>query len=224
MLQRLGNVALLVEHVGDAAAHARGEVAAGRAEHDHAATGHVLAAVIADALDDGPGAGVAHREALAGEAPEERPPGSRAVEHGVAHDHVLLGLEVLAHALARADREDAAGEALAGVVVGVAAQRERDSRRQPAAEALAGRALEVDDDRVLGQAPRAVALGDVAGEDAADAAVAVADRQGQAAPARAVRAPAAALSTSCQSSASSSTAGGGFDTPARRVLAAARCG
>ena len=41
--------------------------------------------------------------------------------------------EVLAHALARADREDAAGEALAGVVLGVAAQRERDPGRQPAA-------------------------------------------------------------------------------------------
>ena len=62
------NCAVVVEHVGDAAAHARGEVAAGRADHDDAAAGHVLAAVVADALDDGGGARVAHREPLAGDA------------------------------------------------------------------------------------------------------------------------------------------------------------
>src|SRR4051794_11081018 len=41
-----------VEHVGDAAAHAGGEVASRRADHHDAAAGHVLAAVVADALDD----------------------------------------------------------------------------------------------------------------------------------------------------------------------------
>ena len=45
-------LAVDVEHVGHAAAHAGGEVAPGPAEHDHAAAGHVLAAVVADALDD----------------------------------------------------------------------------------------------------------------------------------------------------------------------------
>src|SRR4051794_30233660 len=38
--------ALAIEHVRDAAAHARGEVAPGRPEHDHAAACHVLAAVV----------------------------------------------------------------------------------------------------------------------------------------------------------------------------------
>ena len=91
MLQRAAKRAVLVEDVGDAAAHAGGEVAPGRPEHDHAAAGHVLAAVVADALDDGVGARVAHREALAREAAEERAPRGRAVEDGVADDHVLLG-------------------------------------------------------------------------------------------------------------------------------------
>ena len=45
-----------------------GEVAAGRAEHDDAAARHVLAAVVADALDDGARARVAHGEPLAGAA------------------------------------------------------------------------------------------------------------------------------------------------------------
>ena len=61
-----------------------------RAEHDDAPAGHVLAAVVADALDDGEHARVAHGEALAGEAAEERAAGRRAVEHGVADDHVVL--------------------------------------------------------------------------------------------------------------------------------------
>ena len=51
---------------------------------DRAAAGHVLAAVVADALDDGAGARVAHREALARQPAEERAAGRRAVEHGVA--------------------------------------------------------------------------------------------------------------------------------------------
>ena len=61
-----GEVAGFIEHVGDAAAHAGGEVAAALAEHDDQAVGHVFAAVIAEAFDDGGGAGVAHGEALAG--------------------------------------------------------------------------------------------------------------------------------------------------------------
>ena len=65
-------LAVLVEHERDAAAHAGGEVAAGRAEHDDDAARHVLAAVIADAFDDRGRAAVAHGEALAGDAGEER--------------------------------------------------------------------------------------------------------------------------------------------------------
>ena len=48
-----GEEPVLVEDVRDAAAHAGGEVAARRPDHDHAAAGHVLAAVVADAFDDG---------------------------------------------------------------------------------------------------------------------------------------------------------------------------
>ena len=108
-----------------------------RAEHDHAPAGHVLAAVVADALDDGRGARVAHREALAREPAEERAAAGRAVEHRVADDDVLLGLE--RRVLGRAHGQHAAGQALAGVVVGVAEQRQLDARRQPRAERLARR-------------------------------------------------------------------------------------
>ena len=65
----------------------------GAAEHHHAAAGHVLAAVVAHALDHRQRAGVAHGEALAGEPAEERAARGGAVEHRVADDHVLLGGE-----------------------------------------------------------------------------------------------------------------------------------
>ena len=91
MLQRRTNSAVLVEDEGDAAAHAGGEVAPGGAEHDDGAAGHVLAAVIADALDDRGRAAVAHGEALAGAAGEERAAAGRAVEDGVADDDLLVG-------------------------------------------------------------------------------------------------------------------------------------
>ena len=60
----LPEIAVRVPDVGDAAAHAGGEVAAGGAEDDDAAAGHVFAAVVADAFDHGVGAAVADGEPL----------------------------------------------------------------------------------------------------------------------------------------------------------------
>ena len=92
-LQRGAEAAGRVEHVGDAAAHAGGEVPAGAAEHDDAAAGHVLAAVIADAFDDRERAAVADGEPLAGEAADVRLAAGRAVQRDVADDDVVLGDE-----------------------------------------------------------------------------------------------------------------------------------
>ena len=95
------------------------------------------------------GAGVAHREALAGDALEIGLAGDGAVEHGVADDDVLgrlaLGLLRLAH------DDAAARQALADIVVGVARQLERHAARQEGAEALAGGAGQRERDRVLGR-------------------------------------------------------------------------
>ena len=49
--RRVEQVVRVVD-VGDAARHARGEVATGRPEDDDAPAGHVLTAVVADAFDD----------------------------------------------------------------------------------------------------------------------------------------------------------------------------
>src|SRR5262249_54417935 len=59
-----GEGAVVVQHVGAAAAHARREVASRAAEHHHDALGHVLAAVVSDALHHGGDAAVAHAESL----------------------------------------------------------------------------------------------------------------------------------------------------------------
>ena len=48
--------AVLIEHIGDAAGHAGRKITAGAAEHDHEPAGHIFAAVVAGALDDGGGA------------------------------------------------------------------------------------------------------------------------------------------------------------------------
>src|SRR5262249_20389425 len=130
--------AVLVEDEGEPARHAGGEVAAGGAEDDDGAAGHVLAAVVAHALDDGGDARVSHREALAGAPVEERAPGDRAVEDGVADDDLVVGTE--GRAARRLDDKDAAGEPLADVVVGVALELEGDAAHGEGAEALPRRA------------------------------------------------------------------------------------
>ena len=62
----------------------------GLADDDDDAAGHVFAAVVADAFDDRDGAGIADREALAGDAGEVALALDRAVEHGVADDDALV--------------------------------------------------------------------------------------------------------------------------------------
>src|SRR5215472_6691364 len=106
-IAELVEVAALVEHIGDAAGHAGREIAPGLAEHDHDAAGHVFAAMIARALDDGDRTGVAHGEALAGDAAEIAFALDRAVHHGVADDDALLRHD--AAVLRRLDDDLAAG-------------------------------------------------------------------------------------------------------------------
>ncbi len=163
-----GELAVLVVDIGDAAAHAGGEVAAGLAEDDDGAAGHVLAAVVAGAFDDGGRARQAHREALAGDAAQERLAAGGAVEHGVADDDVLGRLA--AEVDARPDRQTAARQALAGVVVGIADQVDRDAGGEEGAEALPAGAFHLDEDGVVGQALR-MAPDQLAGEHRADRAV-----------------------------------------------------
>ena len=170
-----GKVAALVEHVGQAAGHARREIAARRPEHDDPAAGHVLAAVVADGLDDRLDAGVAHAETLARHAADVHLARGCAIKGDIADDDVLLRDE--RRARGRVDDDLAAGQALADVIVGVALEDKGHAVGEERAEALAGRALEVDADGVVGQAGGAPLAGDLAAGDRADDPVDVADGQ-----------------------------------------------
>ena len=170
LLERL----VLIEHVGDAARHAGREVASGTAEHDHHTAGHVFAAVVARAFDDCDGAGVAHREALAGDTAEIALALNCAVQHGIADDDRLLRHD--ARIARRIDHDAAAREALADIIVGLALELEAHAAREPRPEALAGRAGELYVDGLVGQSGMAVELCDLAGQHGTGGAVGVADR------------------------------------------------
>ena len=148
----------------------------GRAEHDDDAAGHVLAAVVADALDHGARARVAHGEALAGEPAEERArrPWRRRAR---CCRRSRSPRPRTPRASGRAHRDHAAGEPLADVVVGVAEERELDAGREPGAERLPRRAVSAKRIVPAGRPRAAVALRDVVREQAADGAVDVADRE-----------------------------------------------
>ena len=80
--------AVRIVEIGAAAGHAGPEVRADRAEDHDDAAGHVLAAVLAEALDDRVGAGVADGEAHPGPADQVEPATGRAVQAGVAGDRL----------------------------------------------------------------------------------------------------------------------------------------
>ena len=63
-------------------------------------------------LDDGGGSGVAHAEPLCGLSADHGAAGRGAVQAHVAHDDVVLRVEVLRHVLGRVDCELAARQAL----------------------------------------------------------------------------------------------------------------
>ncbi len=173
LVQPAFEIALLVEHVGDAARHAGREIAPRRAEHDDDAAGHIFAAVIAGAFDDRIGAGVPDGEALARDAAEIAFARDGAIEHRIADDDAFFrrdaGFRIGPH------DQLAARKTLADIVVAFADQIERHAMRGPGAERLSCRALQRQPDRVFRQAGMAIAPGDLAREHRAGRAVDVLD-------------------------------------------------
>eukprot|EP00962_Isochrysis_galbana_P006459 scaffold1734_cov113-Isochrysis_galbana.AAC.26 len=140
-------------------------------------SGHILAAVVADALDNGERARVAHAEALPGFSAEKGRAGGGAVACDIADDDIVLRREAVSHKLrARVDDDLAAGEAFAAAVVGVALHLEFDALGQREAEGLPGVAAHEHVDGAIRQPHAAVALGDLIGEHGANGAVEVVER------------------------------------------------
>ncbi len=131
--------------------------------------------MVAHAFDDGLHARIADAETLPGDAVDVGGAGGGAVEGDVPGDDLLLGLEL--RSLGRVDDDLAAGEALADVIVGVTLEFEGHAVRTEGTEGLARTTLELEMDRVLGQARAAMVARHLAAGDGADNAVDVDDGQ-----------------------------------------------
>src|SRR5580693_3172869 len=159
LIAEAGEAALRVPDIGNPARHSGREIAPRIADHDDHAAGHIFAAMIARALDDGGDTRIAHREALARDTLEIGLASDRAVQHGVA-DNDIFGR--FAARLGRLAHDQApARQALAGVVVGVAVELQRDAVREERAKALAGIAAERRPDHALRQTGMAIAARDL---------------------------------------------------------------
>ena len=169
----LTEIACLIQHAGHPAGHAGGKVAARPPQHHHPPAGHVFATVIADRFHHGGDAAVAHAKSLPRHAADVSFALGRAVKGDVARDDVLLRHK--GGTLRRIKDDLAAGQALAQIIVGVAFQNPRQAPRHEGAEALSGRAFEMNLDGVLRQPPGAVTPGDLAAQDGANDAVDVLD-------------------------------------------------
>src|SRR5690242_13242313 len=89
----IDEVALDVQHVGEAAGHAGAEFEADLAQPHYYAAGHVLAAVVAGAFHHRQRAGVAHSEAFTGAPGGEQLAVGGAIQAGVAEDRRILAGE-----------------------------------------------------------------------------------------------------------------------------------
>mmetsp|Transcript_32770 Transcript_32770/g.97559 ORF Transcript_32770/g.97559 Transcript_32770/m.97559 type:complete len:362 (-) Transcript_32770:209-1294(-) len=129
-----------VVDVQDTTAHAGPDVAADEAQGHDDAAGHVLAQVVARALDDGVATGVPHTEALTNPAAEVHLSTRGSVEAGVACNYVVLGIK--GGVDGRVCHNGAAMHALAHVIVALPDHLQVDALDVPDAEGLPGRSTE----------------------------------------------------------------------------------
>ena len=112
---------VLVQYEGESAGHTRAEIHACRTQNRNHAAGHVLAAVIAGALDHRMAAAVAHSETFAGDARGEQAPTGSPVQAGIADNRRIAGH--VGDAFRRVNRNPSTRHALTDVVVALAGGR-----------------------------------------------------------------------------------------------------
>src|SRR5208337_2188119 len=134
---------------------------------------HVLAAVVANALDDCGGAGIAYRKPLTGHAVEVRLTAGGAVEADVANQDILLRSKF--RGARRIENQFSAGKSFADIVVGLAFQRQRYPTDQKCAKALPGAPRETHANGILGQAWRTIAPRNLTAQHRSHSAVDVSD-------------------------------------------------
>src|SRR5271154_588148 len=165
-------VGLGTDDISETAGHARTEIEAQRTEDQYDASGHILAAMLANAFDDGESAAVAHGKAFAGAAGDIKLAGSRAVENGISCENIAAARG----RGAGCDGNRAAGKSFANVVVGFAVELQGDPFGEEGAEALSCGARKFLSDLFYGGAAIFSAAHQFAAETGADAAVGIVDR------------------------------------------------
>ena len=144
-------VVVRVIYIGDASRHSGSEIPSRLAQHNHPPACHILAAVVASALDNGYRSRVAHTEALTYLAIYIQFAAGGTVEPRISCDNVLLGMEILAGACWWQDRDAPATETLAEVVVALALEPDVQPAHGESSERLSCRTLELDVDGAVGQ-------------------------------------------------------------------------
>ena len=174
-VESLGEGVVGVKNESHAAAHAGSEVASCRADHDDRPAGHVLAAVITDALDHRTPVAVTNRETLATHPADVRLAARRPVQGDVSDDDVVLRDE--RRVIGRHDHDPPATEPLGKVIVCIAFQPERHPGGEKRAKALTGGTLECVPNRVVRKSSYTVLASDQAAHHRPYDPVRVSDRE-----------------------------------------------
>ena len=127
-------IVVLIQHIGDAAAHARRKVFAHGADNHHTASCHIFTAVVAHTLHHRCGAGVPDTEPLTGRAIDEGLAGSSSVECHVADDDIFVLPE--RGSLGRINHQLSSRQALSEVIIGITRQFQCEPFRDERAETL----------------------------------------------------------------------------------------
>ena len=143
-------VAVWIPYIGNSSAHAGCKISSDRAENYSDSVGHVFAAVVAHAFDNGCRSRIADAESFADLSVYVDFARCGAVEECIAGYSVESRIEI--RSTWRAYVDMSAGEAFANVVVGFALKGKGDAVGQKCAEALSGRSAECASGCVVGQA------------------------------------------------------------------------
>ena len=120
MVVKIDEVPIDIQYVGETTREARTKIYATAPQYNDNASGHIFAAVIAAALDNGQRPGIAHCESLAGLSSGKKLATRRTIKAGIADDDSVFGF--VKRVFRRPDNDLPSGHALTDVIIGIAHQ------------------------------------------------------------------------------------------------------
>src|SRR5690606_30346732 len=175
LVAKLVKFSFAVEDVGNTSAHTGSKVLPGLSKNNHTSAGHVLTGVVADTFYHGVNAGIPYTETFAGLSSDVSLPARRAIEGHVANDDVFFRNKRCA--LIRIHNELSSGKSLSEVVVRLTHKPESDTGGYECAEAVSGRAGELDLSGIFRKSLRLVLFRYFVGQHCARSPVDIADRK-----------------------------------------------